>query len=446
MATGAEIFAQLGTRPRSFDEYAEAADSRRANALAFDMGQIQKQNALQAVQDDQLMRQATKGFGADPTANVNALRQQGLYKQAQAYEKAALDAQETRAGIGLKTAQTGKATADAAKTQLDTYQAKIGTSMKILQAGTNPMALVQMLDQSIKSGVMTREEALQAVSDMPQDPAQFMQWRDNQLTQGMDMAKRLEAQRQAAEAAERARHNKATEANAAGQLSVSQANLGLRRQELEQQRNAPRGQIIETENGFMLADPRAGTAVPLTAGGETVKGKAANRQLTEGQGKSTAFAMRAIEAENQLATLPSDYNPSLKDRAAIGAPLDAGRAFASDNAQKYDTAKRNFIASILRKETGAAVTKPEFEMYDKMYFPQVGESDATKADKKRQRDLAIEGLTAEAGPGREIIEKNVKRGSSQPTGPAKINSDAEYNALPSGATFVGPDGKTRRKP
>jgi hypothetical protein len=31
-------------------------------------------------------------------------------------------------------------------------------------------------------------------------------------------------------------------------------------------------------------------------------------------------------------------------------------------------------------------------------------------------------------------------------GVARIKSDAEYNALPSGATFIGPDGKTRRKP
>lgn len=30
--------------------------------------------------------------------------------------------------------------------------------------------------------------------------------------------------------------------------------------------------------------------------------------------------------------------------------------------------------------------------------------------------------------------------------PVKINGDADYNALPSGATFIGPDGKTRTKP
>lgn len=31
-------------------------------------------------------------------------------------------------------------------------------------------------------------------------------------------------------------------------------------------------------------------------------------------------------------------------------------------------------------------------------------------------------------------------------GPSKVASDADYNALPPGATFVGPDGKLRRKP
>jgi hypothetical protein len=32
------------------------------------------------------------------------------------------------------------------------------------------------------------------------------------------------------------------------------------------------------------------------------------------------------------------------------------------------------------------------------------------------------------------------------SGPKRINSDAEYNALPPGATFIAPDGSTRRKP
>lgn len=37
-------------------------------------------------------------------------------------------------------------------------------------------------------------------------------------------------------------------------------------------------------------------------------------------------------------------------------------------------------------------------------------------------------------------------GAPASSGTVRINSDADYAALPSGATFVGPDGKTRRKP
>jgi hypothetical protein len=36
--------------------------------------------------------------------------------------------------------------------------------------------------------------------------------------------------------------------------------------------------------------------------------------------------------------------------------------------------------------------------------------------------------------------------SSASSGPAKIASDADYHALPSGTVFIGPDGKQRKKP
>jgi hypothetical protein len=46
---------------------------------------------------------------------------------------------------------------------------------------------------------------------------------------------------------------------------------------------------------------------------------------------------------------------------------------------------------------------------------------------------------------------NVKKTTAQKQGailaqPTKINNDAEYNTLPSGSTFIGPDGITRTKP
>jgi hypothetical protein len=38
------------------------------------------------------------------------------------------------------------------------------------------------------------------------------------------------------------------------------------------------------------------------------------------------------------------------------------------------------------------------------------------------------------------------KGAGVPTAPVKITGDADYNKLPSGSLFIGPDGQQRRKP
>ena len=49
-------------------------------------------------------------------------------------------------------------------------------------------------------------------------------------------------------------------------------------------------------------------------------------------------------------------------------------------------------------------------------------------------------------PNGKTKEKTERMNMGAKGGTTKISSDADYNALPSGATFIGPDGKTRRKP
>jgi hypothetical protein len=48
----------------------------------------------------------------------------------------------------------------------------------------------------------------------------------------------------------------------------------------------------------------------------------------------------------------------------------------------------------------------------------------------------------------EEVAKSARTPKGQPgaAAPTKISSDADYNALPSGAQFIAPDGTTRRKP
>jgi len=60
---------------------------------------------------------------------------------------------------------------------------------------------------------------------------------------------------------------------------------------------------------------------------------------------------------------------------------------------------------------------------------------------------------AAVGTIRQLQEKYKERadslngaGGNAGSGPKKIQNDSEYDALPSGAEFIGPDGKRRRKP
>jgi hypothetical protein len=47
---------------------------------------------------------------------------------------------------------------------------------------------------------------------------------------------------------------------------------------------------------------------------------------------------------------------------------------------------------------------------------------------------------------REEVKSAARGGEEASKGAKKISSDADYNALPSGAEFIAPDGSHRRKP
>ncbi len=63
----------------------------------------------------------------------------------------------------------------------------------------------------------------------------------------------------------------------------------------------------------------------------------------------------------------------------------------------------------------------------------------------RALDAWMRGQMKALQPRLEQNRKITDKGN-HPAAPNKVSSDADYDALPSGATFVGPDGKTRRKP
>jgi len=194
------------------------------------------------------------------------------------------------------------------------------------------------------------------------------------------------------------------------------------------------------------AIPSAGSPTSVS-GGTRFGPKGTSDALTEYQGKSTAFAIRAKQAHDVLNAVGKDgkVQPGLIKRVAeatpfIGEGLGTSLNFTqSDAQQQVEQAQRNFVNAVLRQESGAAINEGEFNNAKKQYFPQPGDSPAVIEQKRLNREAAIQGFEVSAGSG-------AKKTTPPSAEPKKISSDAEYNSLPSGATFIAPDGTTRRKP
>lgn len=122
-------------------------------------------------------------------------------------------------------------------------------------------------------------------------------------------------------------------------------------------------------------------------------------KLTEAQSKAASFGARAERSHELLNQIESEGNIDVSGyetqlRSELPKWLGGAR---SPEEQLLRAAKLGFVASVLRKESGAAVTPQEFESYSQIYFPQPGDSPQVLAEKRAQRELFIDGMKKSAG-------------------------------------------------
>jgi len=121
--------------------------------------------------------------------------------------------------------------------------------------------------------------------------------------------------------------------------------------------------------------------------------------------------------------------------------------FKGDDLQSYTSAKNNWIAANLRKESGAAIAKKEYDDADRQYFPQDGDSKAVVSQKQALRELAEEEMTKSIGPSAPDRQANPAAPASpaaSPDAPVAVNSPAE---APATAKFIkAPDGRIFKNP
>ena len=127
---------------------------------------------------------------------------------------------------------------------------------------------------------------------------------------------------------------------------------------------------------------------------------AATGKKTEVQGNAEQFANRLENAEKAFSKVPTE-NLGLSGAAqgAAGNILGVGGFLQTENFQKMQQAKMEWVTAVLRKESGAAIGKEEFTSYDKQFFPQPGDKPSVIEQKAEARRVTAEAMKKTAGPG-----------------------------------------------
>jgi hypothetical protein len=102
---------------------------------------------------------------------------------------------------------------------------------------------------------------------------------------------------------------------------------------------------------------------------------------------------------------------------SVIAPGNSENFITSEGYQKGVAAKKEWIAGLLRKESGAAVTPDEFTYYNDIYFPAVGQGGAVALQKAQARDRALAGVKAGMTP-QQIVELG-RTGGGAPASPSQ---------------------------
>jgi hypothetical protein len=146
------------------------------------------------------------------------------------------------------------------------------------------------------------------------------------------------------------------------------------------------------------------------------------KPLTEFQAKSLAFSLRLIQNEDFI-------NKNKYDATAFWNESYTPERFTSQDKKAYDASKNNWLAAVLRLESGAAINDPEYIKYDKQYFPQAGDGKDVINQKKLMRAQETQSMIGTIGPsGPEYISRlQVKPPTPPVVAPVTVKAPSGLN-------------------
>lgn len=202
---------------------------------------------------------------------------------------------------------------------------------------------------------------------------------------------------------------------------------------------APTTRNIKQADGSEIAVQWDGDSkkwVPLVApeGGNAVRPQ--GKALTEAQGKDVVFYDRGFAANSTL----NDKGTALQSggqQLANKVP-GVGNYATGEDFKLAKNAEELFLAAFLRKESGAAISDPEYGRYQRMFIPRPGDPPKVVEQLAENRRIALESVKAGLPP-------SVAAARVTESNPSKVTTQADYDALAPGMHYVDPFGKKRVK-
>lgn len=153
--------------------------------------------------------------------------------------------------------------------------------------------------------------------------------------------------------------------------------------------------------GFREKEETKRRLAEIAARGQQERQLAQMKRKTEkpsqNQYVAATYANRAEKAQKDLdQIMEKGFDPTSIESSLQRTGLFP-EALKTKEAKQFEQARRNFITAVLRKESGAAISKSEYDTENAKYFPQVGDTPEVIQQKAEARQIAIAGLKAEAG-------------------------------------------------
>lgn len=166
----------------------------------------------------------------------------------------------------------------------------------------------------------------------------------------------------------------------------------------------------------------------------------ADKPLAESQSNAALFGRRLEQGIADLDRVYTTFDPTSVKAAFELSNAKAGgarNAVSSPEAQEAAQAEKNIVTAILRKESGAAISPTEFATAEKQYFPRYGDAPGVVRQKRRNLEQALAGLRTAAGRGWDKTPLVGGQGAQVTEAAFK----AAWSAAKPGEKVLAPDGK-----